>query len=138
MGLLDQIAGQVLGSLGNTEQGGENPLLQIATTLLQGQGGLSGLLEKLNAGGLGQQAASWVSTGENLPVDGSQLASALGEGTLGDLAAKFGLDQSQVSGGLAQILPQLIDRATPNGTTEGADSLLDQGVSILGQLLNRG
>lgn len=45
MGLLDQLAGQVLGSLagGDSQQqggGGQAVLLQLAMSLLQGQGGL--------------------------------------------------------------------------------------------------
>jgi len=135
MSLFGQLAGQALGSLlGGTQQNGNSPLLEIAGSLLQGQGGLGGLLEKLNAGGLGEHAASWVGTGQNMPVDASQLAQALGHGTIGELASKFGLSADQVSSGLAQVLPQLIDKVTPNGSTHGADDLLQQGLSALGGL----
>lgn len=138
MGLFDQLAGQVMGALGDTAQSQASPLLQVATSLLQSQGGLTGLLEKLNAGGLAKEVASWIGTDGNLPVSGAQIAAALGEGIIGELAAKFGLDQTQISNGLAQVLPQLIDQLTPKGNTEGADSLLAQGVSVLGQMLGRG
>jgi len=138
MGLFDQLAGQVLGSLNSgSNQGGDNPLLQIASTLLQGQGGLAGLLEKFQQAGLGEHAASWVGTGANLPVDGSQITQALGSDTLSALARKFGLSGTQVSAGLAQELPQLIDKVTPNGNTEGASDLLQQGLSVLSGFLNK-
>ena len=92
------------------------------------------MLEKFNTSGLGKEAASWVSTGENLPVSGAQISQVLGQGTLGELAAKFGLDCDHVSSGLAQMLPHLIDKATPNGTHEGADTLLSQAMPLLGGL----
>lgn len=137
MGLFHQLAGQVLGSLTGGAQAGDNQFLKIAMTLLQSQGGIEGLLSKLKAGGLGAQAASWVGTGTNLPVDANQISSALGPGTLAELAGKFGMDNAQVSQVLAQVLPQLVDRATPEGKTDGADALLGQGLSVLSRLFNK-
>ncbi|GAA5168098.1 YidB family protein [Viridibacterium curvum] len=137
MSLFGDLAGQVLGNaLGSNTQGG-NPLLQIATTLLQQHGGLEGLLRQFQSSGLGEQAASWVGTGPNKSIDAGQLSAALGNGTLDALAGKFGLSGSQVSGGLADLLPQLIDRATPGGTTQGADDMLQQGFSVLEGLLRK-
>jgi uncharacterized protein YidB (DUF937 family) len=138
MSLFGQLAGQLLsGALsGGTQQAG-SPLLQIAASLLESQGGLGGLLQKFNAAGLGEQAASWVSTGENLPIDASQLSQALGQGTLADLSSQFGLPADQVSGGLAQLLPKLIDKVTPNGSTDGSEALIQQGLSLLGGLLGK-
>lgn len=137
MGLLDQLAGQVLGSVLSNQSGGASPLLAIAQQLIQQSGGIEGLLAKLQSGGLSQQAASWVGTGANLPVDGSQLSQALGGDLLGQLAGQAGMDSAQLSGGLAQLLPQLIDQATPNGTTAGADDLLGQGLGALAAMLNK-
>lgn len=137
MGLFHQLAGQVLGSLTGGAQAGDDQFLKIAMTLLQSQGGIEGLLAKLKAGGLGAQVASWVGTGSNLPVDANQIASALGQGTLSELAGKFGMDNAQVSQILAQVLPQLVDSATPEGSTEGADALLGQGLAVLGNLFNK-
>lgn len=141
MGLFDQLAGQVLGSLnsGSNQTDDNNPLIQIAGSLLQSQGGLSGLLAKFQQSGLGEQAASWVSTGENMPIDGSHVTQALGHDTVAELASKFGLSGDQVSAGLSAILPQLIDRMTPQGTTEDATTEaggLDLS-SMLGGLLSK-
>lgn len=138
MGLLDQLAGQVLGSVLGGQQAGNSPLLQIASALLQGQGGLAGVLQKFQAAGLGEQAASWVGTGENLPVEAGHITQALGQDTITDLAARFGLSGDQVSNGLAQVLPHLIDKMTPQGSTEGADDLLQNGLTALGSLFSHG
>ncbi len=133
MGLLDQLAGQMLGG---SNAGGNSQLVQLALQLLQNnEGGLGGLLQALGKGGLGEQVASWVGTGSNMPVSGDQLSSALGSDVIGALASQFGLDESSAAGGLAQVLPQLINHVTPDGATDGSDDLLQQGLSsILGQL----
>src|SRR5215468_6872396 len=41
-------------------------------------GGLGGLLDKLQKGGLGDVANSWVGSGQNQPVSPNKLGSALG------------------------------------------------------------
>ncbi len=128
MGLLDSVAGAVLGKLGG-QQGG---MAQIALDMFNQNGGLSGVLDKFKAGGLGDAAASWVGKGENLPVSAEQISSVLGSGVIADMAAKFGIDPATLSAQIAQHLPTVVDKMTPNGAVE-ADSggLLS---SVLGML----
>jgi len=136
--LAGNLAGQAIQALGNGgAQDGQSTLIQIAGSILQQHGGVAGLLEKFNAAGLGDQMSSWISTGDNLPVDGSQITQALGHGTIGDIAGKLGLPTDQLAGGLAQILPQLIDKMTPNGSTGGSHDLLQESLSALGGLFNK-
>lgn len=130
MGLLDGLAGQILGSvMGGNSQGG---MAAIATEVFSQSGGVSGILDKFKASGLGDHAASWVGTGANLPVSADQITSALGSGPLADMAAKFGLTPEVLSSQLAEHLPGVIDKMTPSGAV-GADSggLLS---SVLGML----
>ena len=134
MGLLDQLAGSVLsGALGGAQQQqGQSPLLQAAITLIQQNGGLPGLLAKFQQSGLGQHAESWVSNNANLPITADQLHQVLGSGAIASIANQLGLDHAQVSGGLAQMLPQLINQMTPNGTVPANHSdLLSEGLSLL-------
>ena len=70
MGLLDSVAGMVLGKLGG-QQGG---MAQVALDMFNQNGGLAGVLDKFKAGGLAEQAASWVGKGENLPVSADHQA----------------------------------------------------------------
>lgn len=111
MGLLDSIAGSVLGKIGG-EQGG---IAQIAMDLFNQNGGLSGILEKFNAGGLGEAAASWVGKGENLSISAEQISSILGNSAIADLAAKVGITPETLSAQIAEHLPSVIDKLTPNG-----------------------
>lgn len=142
MGLLDGIAGQVLGSvLGGGNQGaqggaGAGQLIQVVMNMLQNQqGGLGGLLQQFQNAGLGDQAASWVGTGQNMPINGDQVTSALGSGTLSDIASQLGMSQGQASGALAGILPQLIDQLTPHGQVTEQHNSLDGLAALAGKLL---
>src|SRR5882757_2544762 len=120
MGFLDGILGDSLGGLlggsaAGQQQNQASPLVAIALQLMQNNGGLSGILDRFRQAGLGQHADSWVSTGQNMPVSGGQVSQALGPDLINQLAAKAGLDPNQVSHGLSEILPNLINQMTPNG-----------------------
>ena len=111
MGLLDSIAGAVMGKLGGTEGG----MAQIALDMFNQHGGLNGVLDKLKTSGLGDQVSSWVGTGENQAVSADQITSALGSSQIAELAAKFGISPDVLSGQLAQHLPDVINKLTPHG-----------------------
>ena len=112
MGLLD---GLLAGLMGSGTQQGQSPLAQMALQLIQQNGGLPGIISKFQQAGMGQHADSWVGTGANMPVTGDQLSQVLGSGALGQLAKQFGMSAGGANSGLAQMLPQIIDRMTPNG-----------------------
>jgi uncharacterized protein YidB (DUF937 family) len=132
MGLFDSVVGSVLNNMGggNGAQGGD--IMQMIMGLLQQNGGLAGLVEMFNKSGLSQQAASWVGSGDNLPISADQISSALGSGPLADLANKFGIDPQQLSGSLAQYLPDVVNQLTPQGRLPDNASDTD----ALGQGLN--
>ncbi|HEY8877556.1 MAG TPA: YidB family protein [Roseateles sp.] len=141
MGLLDQVLGAALGGQGQAGSQPDWPNL-IAGLLANGtaHGGLAGLLQQLQAGGLGEQVQSWISTGANLPVSGSQLGSALGGvgGLLGQLAQQAGVSHAEAGDQLSQWLPQIVDRLTPQGQLpQGGAGGLSDIAGMLGGLLNR-
>jgi uncharacterized protein YidB (DUF937 family) len=78
-------------------------------------GGLGGLLDKLQQGGLGNAANSWVGSGQNQPASPGQLGSALGPNILKTLAQQSGLSEDELTKQLSQVLPRLVDKLTPNG-----------------------
>ncbi|MCZ4306598.1 YidB family protein [Zoogloeaceae bacterium G21618-S1] len=131
MGLLDQLAGQVLG--GGKSAG--NPMMDIVKALIQNsEGGLPGLLSRLQAGGLGGEVASWLGQGENQPVDADALSQAIGPDALAQVASQVGMSQPDAASGLAGALPQLIDMLSPNGQIDDNSEMLQQGLSMLGGL----
>ncbi|WP_028602826.1 YidB family protein [Ottowia thiooxydans] len=101
-------------------------------------GGLGGLLNKFNQAGHGDVANSWVGAGDNIPVSGAQVSDAFGQGTISDIAAQLGIDQGAAAGGIAAILPELIDKLTPQGQAPaGGLGSADDIVGMLGRMLQK-
>ncbi|MGU7780596.1 YidB family protein [Burkholderia sp. PU8-34] len=130
MGLLDIVGGLIGGQAGGNSQ---SALLSAALELINNQpGGLNGLIEKFNAGGAGDVIGSWVGNGENQPISADTLQNVLGSDAIGALASKVGIDPQQASGILAQVLPHVVNHATPNGEVP-ADGQVDTS-NVLGTL----
>ena len=129
MGLLDQLAG-MMGA--GAESGTNNGLMESAIDLIRNQegGGLGGLLESFKNKGLGDIIGSWISTGENQPITAGQLEQVIGSERIQQIAEKIGMSPEQISEGLANTLPQIIDKLTPEGTVPEGD-LLQSGLSLL-------
>ncbi|NUS04071.1 MAG: DUF937 domain-containing protein [Hamadaea sp.] len=101
---------------------------QLLSSLMGKMGGqqggqLNGLLEQLSQGGLGQQADSWIGTGQNSPVTGNQMAQALGQDNIDAAAASAGVSPEVAAHDLAEVLPQLVNSATPDGQLPQASDL---------------
>lgn len=143
MGLLDSLVGAAANAAFGGQQGGQaqagvggiDPqiLMGIVGALMNNGGGLSGILGKLQQGGLGDAAASWVGTGANQPVSADALGSALGPDLMGMIAGQLGGNQQQAAGTMAELLPGLIDKLTPQGQVPA-----DNGMGALGALLGGG
>ncbi|MCA8280324.1 YidB family protein [Burkholderia cepacia] len=113
MGLLDIVGGLLGGQAGGNSQ---SALITTALEFINNQpGGLNGLIEKFKAGGAGDIIGSWVGNGENQPISADALQNVLGSDVVGSLASKVGIDPSQASSILAQVLPHVVNGATPNG-----------------------
>ncbi len=136
MGLLDEVIKGVAGkSLGG---GGQNPLMDIVLGLVTNPqtGGLKGLIQKFKEKGFGDAVSSWISTGENQSVSGDQIQHALGGNLIQQIAEQLGSSKTEISGGLSDLLPQIIDKLTPNGTLPDGDSLQQGLNSLKKNLLN--
>ncbi len=129
MGLLDQITGALGG-----QSGGQGNLVQVVMKLVQDHpGGLQGLIDQFSQAGLAQHVQSWIGTGSNLPVSGADLAKVFSGGQLTQIASQLGLDQGQAADSIAQGLPGLVDKLTPNGQIE-TGGMLEQGFAALKNL----
>lgn len=129
MGLFDQITNALGG-----QDGGQGNLMQVVMQLVQNHpGGLQGLMDQFSQAGLAQHVQSWIGTGSNLPVSGADIAKVFSGGQLAQIASQLGLDQSQAADSLAQDLPGLVDKFTPNGQIE-TGGMLEQGFAALKNL----
>ena len=133
MGLLDS----VIGALGQGDgAGGQLDLMNVVAGLLHNDapgGGLGGLVSKFEQAGLGNVISSWIGSGQNLPISADQLHNVLGSDTIAQIAGQLGLGHGDAAGQLAQMLPQVIDKLTPNGQAPSG-GLGDLG-SLLGSLM---
>ena len=112
MGLLDGLLENVLGVGAQQSQGS---MLQVALQVLEQNGGLPGIISKFEHGGMADHVGSWVGACANMPISGAQLQEILGSGSIGEIAQRLGLSHADASSGLAQVLPQVIDKLTPEG-----------------------
>ncbi|MEP7154729.1 MAG: YidB family protein [Betaproteobacteria bacterium] len=129
MSLLDS----VIGSLSNNQQG-SSPLLQMAMQMLSHRGdgtggGLGGLMDAFQNAGMGDQLKSWIGTGSNMPISADQLNNVLGSDKIRDIANQLGMSHGEVSGGLADMLPQLIDKLSPNGQLPDSHNMLQDALA---------
>src|ERR1700757_4499639 len=88
-------------------------------------GGLGGLLDKLQKGGLGNVTNSWVGSGQNQSVSPGQLGPALGPDLTKALAQRSGLSEEELTKQLSQVLPGVVDKLTPAGRLPTLAELTD-------------
>ena len=125
MSLLDNLVNSALQGGGGNQASATSidSVLQAAGSLLQSQGGIQGLLGKFQQAGLSHIVQSWIGTGQNAAISGSQVAQVLGDGALGQVAKQLGVDHAQAGNLLAQYLPQLVDHLTPGGNIPQGNAL---------------
>jgi uncharacterized protein YidB (DUF937 family) len=153
LGGLGGMLGNVLGgaSSGGADAGGQTAppaggskaamlamLLPLAMQMIQRNGGVGAILDKFKQQGLGPQVNSWVSTGANQPVSPDAVTNAVGADEISSMAQQLGLPEDEVAGGLAHILPHVVNHLTPDGkVSAGADDTLNAGLSQLTQMFGR-
>lgn len=84
--------------------GGENFDLGSLMSKIQGNSGLAGL------------AASWLGDGANSAISGSQIMDIFGKDKVSEFASKLNIDEATASNGLADMLPEVIDKASSGGS----------------------
>src|ERR1700704_3004183 len=125
MSFFEDMAGKEIGSSTNTS----NTLVSSVMQMINNQpGGLAGLVQQFHEKGLGGLVSSWVSTGQNLAVSSDQLQHVLGSEQVRELAARAGISPETASSHLAQLLPMIVDKLTPNGQLPPSGTLLDSGL----------
>ncbi|MER6449943.1 hypothetical protein DEJ51_06935 [Streptomyces venezuelae] len=99
--VLGALLGALMGGAGGSQAGGSNPL--------------GGLLDMLTKSGLADQAQSWIGTGDNQPVSGTQIAEALPDEALQKAAAQAGVSPQEAADQIARTLPTAVDKLSPQG-----------------------
>lgn len=117
MGLLDNLGlgGVLKDALGQAEAAALPALINAVLAKTQYHD-LNGLVAALQKGGLDTQVKSWLGNGSNLPVTEDQLKAVLGNAQVQEFARHLGLPIDQTLSILAKYLPDIVDKASPNGT----------------------
>jgi len=105
MGLFDGLLGGIIG-------GG---MVTVVNQILEKHGRLQGVVGEFERNGFGPTVQSWVGTGSNQPISSDALQRVLGGDLLQQLAAKSGMSVPELSQKLSQVLPQAVDKMTPDG-----------------------
>ena len=106
MGMFDGLLGGIVGG----------SMVSVVNNVLEKHGGLQGVVSEFERNGLGPTVRSWVSTGPNEPISPDEVQRALGPDLLQQLSQKSGVSVDDLSRKLAEVLPQAVDKMTPNGT----------------------
>jgi len=77
--------------------------------------GLGGLIKQFQQKGLSDTIDTWINPGANKDVSSGQLSDALGPDVVDELSRRTGLSRDQVIGELARMLPNVVDKLTPDG-----------------------
>ena len=113
-GGLDDMLGGLMGGRGGGGGGTMGALMPVLAGLLA-SGGLSKIMGGLKANGLSAQADSWVGTGPNQPVSGRDIEQAAGQEQIQQIAQQLGISESQAADAVAQVLPEVVDKVSPDG-----------------------
>ena len=77
---------------------------------------LGGMVSQLSVGSLAGAAKSWLGDGDNDAVSADQLTDALGADKVAGFASQLGIGQGDAAGGLAAMLPELINQSSKGGS----------------------
>lgn len=77
--------------------------------------GVGELVERFKQAGQGSAVDSWVEKGANTELDETQLEKALGSELIDGLVQQTGLSRDTLLSRLALVLPETIDKLTPEG-----------------------
>ena len=91
---------------------------------------LSNIISAVGNSDLGSIVSTWIGNGENAPIDADGIKNILGEDKINEFAQKLGIDTDTAADALKDVLPNVVDKATPEGDTileqlGGIDGLLD-------------
>jgi uncharacterized protein YidB (DUF937 family) len=135
MGGLESMLGGAGGGSGMAGAAGAGGIMAVLLQLLQQNGGLGGLLSQFQRAGYGDHANSWVSPGQNMPINGDILSKVLGSGQLDQIAQQLGMSRGQAADQVASALPDVVNHMTPQGAVpSNGDDLVNRALEIL----NRG
>ena len=122
--MLSNILGPVASSILNNGNNNQSVAIQLIQVLLQSQGGIEGIIKRLQESGLEEILKWWISTDEkNQPISANQVVEVVGQENMSQAAQKVGVSELDASNVLAEYLPKMVDMLTPNGQLPDLNNL---------------
>jgi uncharacterized protein YidB (DUF937 family) len=112
MGMLDGLLGGIVGA----------GVVTAVNGIIEKHGGLQGVVSEFERNGLGPTIQSWVGTGPNQSISAEQIHKVLGPDLLRQLSERSGVPVQELAQKLSQVLPQAVDKLTPEGTVPGSQA----------------
>ena len=103
--MLDGLLGGIVGA----------GMVSVVNNIIEKHGGLQGVVSEFEKNGFGATVQSWVGTGPNQSISADDVHKALGPDLLQQLSEKSGMSVQELTQKLSQVLPQAVDKLTPNG-----------------------
>src|SRR6516162_2583310 len=110
MGMFDGLLGGIVGA----------GMVSVVNDILEKHGGVQGVVSEFEKSGLGATVKSWVGTGPNQAISPDEVHKVLGSDLLEQLSKKSGLSVQELAQRLSHVLPQAVDKLTPEGTVPKA------------------
>jgi uncharacterized protein YidB (DUF937 family) len=117
----------------------EGTVVSALTGLLGGSDGLDigDLISKFQGGGMADLVSSWLGDGSNQSIAPSQVVDMLGGDKVSAFASQLGMSPDQAAGGLADAIPQMIDKASSGGalldSLGGIGGVMDMAGKLFGR-----
>ncbi|MCK5726807.1 MAG: DUF937 domain-containing protein [Thiotrichaceae bacterium] len=98
---------------------------------------IGSLLSGMTSGDLGSIAKSWLGDGDNKSISTDQVTNMLGADKISEFASKLGLSEKEATGGLADALPQLVDKASSGGSILDSIGGISGAIGLASKLFGR-
>jgi uncharacterized protein YidB (DUF937 family) len=98
---------------------------------------MGSLLSKMDSGGLGTIAQSWLGDGSNQAVSPDQITNMFGDDKISEFASKLGLSKEEAAGGLSEALPQMVDKASSGGSLLDSIGGVSDAIGLAGKLFGK-
>jgi uncharacterized protein YidB (DUF937 family) len=131
--------GQILGNMMGGQQAGQPAAIAgiLQRLLAANGGGVASVVSRFEAAGLGSNAQSWVSTGENQPVSADQIGKVFSPEQINAWSTQAGTTPEKMCAVLAEALPHAVDHVTPGGQVPAPDAIPDLS-SLVSRFFNSG
>ena len=102
-------------------------LLPLAMRWVQRNGGMGAVLDRFRQKGYGGQMQSWVSAGDNQPIDEQAVEQVVGHEELAQMAQRLGVPEPEVRQAFAEVMPEMVNQLTPEGRLpREADDVIEE------------